>query len=187
MKQMIFLNSRERKVLFSRLEESFGFSDVSVFDEYDFFSKGDSELEKIYLVGRDALSLVKFESIRIDTFGMLFATVSKHSIILSIEGSQLIGPKSTKNVVVLEAGIFKRFAMGESIVFSDSMIKHFTIKHHEDKHSITEHSVNNPSTFDENSILIVSSGDDYFSVARLRKGVLENLSPKERRSGSVVE
>ena len=70
---------------------------------------------KVYLARREIFSF-DMENLRINSVGMYFVEVIKNECIrLSIDGSQLVGPKAKKNVVELGDNEARRWLHGEDI------------------------------------------------------------------------
>ncbi len=89
------LNSKEKKEINERLMQQWG----AELDKSFVFLL--SNKEKLYIANAD-ISMIDFSKVRVDTIGLYVCTVDDKSIRLSIEGSQLIGPKATKNVVDID-------------------------------------------------------------------------------------
>ncbi|NJE01373.1 hypothetical protein [Thermococcus sp. JdF3] len=62
-----------------------------------------------------------------DRNGVYFGRVESDGIRLSIEGSFLVGPKATKNVVELDDGRAKRYLAGESVEIEDKELHGWVI------------------------------------------------------------
>lgn len=92
---MTFLNRKQIKPILEALERQWGFEDPL---EYVFVK---SVKNNIYICHRDLIN-VYIDDLRINNIGIYFGEVQKHGDLrLSIEGSQLIGPYATKNVLDL--------------------------------------------------------------------------------------
>ncbi|NJE04561.1 hypothetical protein E3E36_00025 [Thermococcus sp. M36] len=89
-----------------------------------------------------------------DRNGVYFGRVESDGIRLSIEGSFLVGPKATKNVVELDDGRAKRYLAGESVEIDDK---------------------------DLHGWVIVKWRSYYLGSAKAKEGRLINYVPKERR------
>jgi len=59
-----------------------------------------SAKNKIYIVNKD-IQKIDAEKLRVNSYGLYFAELRDTEIRLSVEGSQIIGPKAKKNVVEL--------------------------------------------------------------------------------------
>ena len=75
-------------------------------DQFGISSLGDSILiksskEKLWLTNRDVLD-VDFSKMRVETIGFYFGKIEKQGIRLSIEGSQIVGEKATKNIIDID-------------------------------------------------------------------------------------
>lgn len=94
MQKLQILNAKECKEIYKLLKDVFGFE-----EKLDFAFLMNKE-GKIYVVNRE-IEKIDFSNLRVDAIGMYFAEFKDSELRLSIEGSQLIGPKATKNVIEL--------------------------------------------------------------------------------------
>lgn len=105
MGELHILNKREQKEVYGRLKDQFGFEaklgKVML----------KSQKDKIYLC-TDAVFELDLNSLRIDTIGLYFGRLVPKGFRLSIEGSQIIGPKSKKNVLSLDKQQMKDWMAG---------------------------------------------------------------------------
>ena len=84
------LSSKERKLFLKALEKQFGFREPI---RYDLFIRKD----KIYAMCKE-FSSANLKNLNINSIGLYIAKKEKNRIRFSIEGSQIIGSKSTKNI-----------------------------------------------------------------------------------------
>jgi len=152
MTRITFLNSREVKVIVKKLNEQFD----ADFKFEDFVAK--STKDKFYIVSRD-LEKLDWEKYNIEQYGLYFCheNPKNKELRLSVEGSQIIGPKAKKNVVVIDRGITKLWIAGHDI----------------------------PHSGNEEGIVIVKSGDDYIGTGKVKEGLILNFVPKIRRIISI--
>ena len=132
MRRPNFLNSKESKeivkIINSQFDADFKFSDFVI----------RSTKNKIYIVSR-GLEEVDYEKLNIETFGMYIAHINeRNEIRLSIEGSEIIGPKAKKNVVDI-GNLSKLWMAGQDIPFKT----------------------------DCSGIVIVKNGDDYLGSGKI--------------------
>ena len=144
MQKLKILNSKEVKKISARLEEQYG---VSLPKEKAYLL---SSNDKLYMINKD-FALIDDKNIRIDTLGLYIATISSHTIRLSIEGSQLLGPKATKSVVEIENS--DSWMKGENISIEKGL----------------------------KGAIIVKCKDDFLGCGLAKDGILINHIPKERR------
>lgn len=86
---------------------------------------------KLYIADPD-IGKIDTEKLRVDNLGLYVATVNDKGIRLSIEGSQLLGPKAKKNIVELDYENMRSWFRGEDINI-DTDCKGFVIlKHNND-------------------------------------------------------
>lgn len=106
-----FLQSKDIKKIYAQIEKQWGFTGNL---NYLFFL---SNKNKIYIVNKE-LAQIDITKLRINTFGMYFGEIMKNNDIrLSIEGSQLVGPFASKNVVALDHDSLRHWMHGEDISF----------------------------------------------------------------------
>lgn len=126
MKNYHILNSKQVKTIMLKLNEQFGFVEKI---EFVFLrtNKG-----KIYLVNRD-IERIDLEKIRINSMGLYFGELlDSGELRLSIEGSQIIGPKASINVFELDNELMRLWFKGEDIEISDSRNAFVIIKYQND-------------------------------------------------------
>ncbi len=117
MRQKI-LNSKNKKVIISMLEERFNFDKETVQD-YVFIQSG----SRIYITNRSVENIL-LDDLRIDNIGLYIASVEpkfEHAKIrLSVEGSQLIGKTAKKNVLFITEEEMREWILGGNIRAEDS-------------------------------------------------------------------
>lgn len=148
---MISLNAKLLKHFQSVLSCQFGCeldAQLSVF-----LNPKDNKLHVI-----NDITLDDLETLRINSFGLYFGeyNTDQTQIRLSIEGSQIIGPIATKNVLEVSRNQFMRWMQGNSI---DDIPP--------DKQMV--------------GYVIVKHNNDYGAVGTFKDGILLNFVPKNRR------
>ncbi|MBT5023425.1 hypothetical protein HOK51_07355 [Candidatus Woesearchaeota archaeon] len=141
------LNSKERKNILKSIQEQWG-CDIPVDDPIFLMNPK----QKLFLTSRDieSLNLAEF---RVDKIGTYFGMFDKNGLRLSIEGSQIIGPCASKNVIELNRDQIKDWLQGVNIDFK----------------------------FDSNSFVIIKHDSDFMGCAKSTGNVLMNFVPKARR------
>ena len=91
MQKIKILSKKEIKNIKKKLDEQWGFSDDLNFT-FLISNKG-----RINIVNQEVFD-IDDTKLRIDSLGLYFATLIHNELRLSIEGSQIVGPKATKNV-----------------------------------------------------------------------------------------
>jgi NOL1/NOP2/fmu family ribosome biogenesis protein len=141
------MNSREKKELNQRIMQQWGCD----FDKSLVWLM--SNKYKLYLSCKD-IELIDLSKIRVDRIGAYVATVDDKSVRLSIEGTQILGPKADKNVVELSEKEMNDWFHGKDI----------------DK-----------EVTDASGFIILKCGDDFIGSGKItNKGIL-NFVPKTRR------
>lgn len=140
------LDRKERKSFLDMLESQFGFNEKL---DYIFFINGKN---KIYIANKE-LSTIDLSKLRINSVGMYIAELRKDVARLSIEGSQLIGPKATKNVVELQDAEAREWMKGKDL----------------------------DNTWDVQGFVIIKRDGDYLGCGRATKDKILNFVSKARR------
>ncbi len=146
MKHLKRLNSKEKRNVLEKLREQFGFKEEL---EGLLFK---SNKDKYYLVS-ERFAELNVEGLRIDSLGLY--VFKQHGPLLrpSFEGSQLIGPASSKNVLTISKSQLLRWVKGEDLELS----------------------------VDGDGFFIVRHGSDYFGCGKPVRGVFKNYLSKSRR------
>jgi len=137
------LNNKEIKKLLQQLNKQFGFSGTF---PYLFFEKKD----KIYILSKK-YSSIDVSSSKINSLGLYIAKREINGIRLSIEGSQLIGPNSKKNIIELDSP--QEWLLGKDI---------------ENKQNAK-------------SFVLIKYKDDFIGCGICKKDRILNFIPKSRR------
>jgi len=149
MHKLKILNSKETKEIYKLLKDNFGFEDKL---DFAFLMNKDG---KIYVVNKE-IKKIDFSNLRVDAIGMYFAEIKDGELRLSIEGSQLIGPKATKNVVELSKEEMIKWLKGFGF---EKNIK--------------------------NGFYIMKHGNDFMGTGKCSQGKIYNYVPKARRISSI--
>lgn len=144
------LNKKESLRLLERIKEQFGVKELKL--DYGFIQNKD----KIYLISKD-INKINYKELRINDIGLYFCSIEKNGIRLSIEGSQLIGNKATKNVVEIFDEELKYWFNGENLVRK------------------------NLSGF-----VLIKNKNDFLGCGYAKEGMIINYIPKERRVKELI-
>jgi len=125
MQNIRILNKKEVKQILNLIEKQF---DAKLSIDYVFLK---TEKEKIYLINKD-ISKLDLSKLRINSIGSYFGELKVNELRLSIEGSQLIGPKSKKNVLELNDGEMREWMQGNDLEKEGNFPGFFIIKHKDD-------------------------------------------------------
>src|SRR3989338_5159850 len=106
---------------------------------------------RIFLVNRD-ISKIDLSKLRINSIGMYFCEIEK-GIRLSIEGSQLVGPKASKNMVEIDELQAKSWMKGEDLNIEG----------------------------DYSGFVIIKNKNDFLGTGKYKDGIILNYVGKERR------
>lgn len=145
MQDLQILNKKKVKEILAKFEEQWGFT-----SELDYAFLVNKE-GKLFVANRELFE-VDDSKLRINSIGLYIAEIEKEPR-LSIEGSQLIGPGATKNVVELSDDLASDWMKGKDIDFE------------------TECS----------GFVIIKNGNDYLGSGKVKDGKILNFVPKTRR------
>lgn len=192
------MDRKSRKNFLAMLEKQFGFSREL---DYLFFINGK---DKVFLISREA-GAFPIDALRVNVIGLYAAEIGSGEVRLSIEGSQLIGPYASKNIIEVPEEIAARWLRGEDIKvqgtgqgIQDSKDVLNSQGCQDRKGSQggqgSQESKDGPdsqriqdSQDGQNcsGFVIVKSGDDYLGSGKLKEGSILNFVPKNRRIHSV--
>lgn len=108
-KELIVLNSKDRKLILKDLESLYG---VTELPEGIYFCI--NKKEKVYLTTREAFELSQ-EDLRVNTFGMYFGTIMKDGFRPSLEGLDMLKSAITKNVLEINEAQFEEWILGSDL------------------------------------------------------------------------
>jgi len=108
MQELKILNSKEIKEIYGLIEKQWG---AKIKLDYGFLK---NQKNRIFVISKD-ISAIDTSKLRLNSVGMYFCEFDSLGIRLSIEGSQIIGPTATKNIVELNEEETKRWFKGEDI------------------------------------------------------------------------
>ena len=147
------LNTKEIKKIQKLLLEQFGFQ-----EDFNFVFLLSAK-EKLYIVNRD-IERLDLDRLRISSLGIYFAKYENNEVRLSMEGSQLVGPKATKNVLEMSSEQVRDYFRGSDIEMDL------------DKENGT--------------FLILKHGKDFFGCAKYKNKKLLNFLSKMHRTQALI-
>lgn len=112
MPQLKILNSKEIKEILKLIESQWG---AKLKPDYAFLK---NNKDRVFIINRD-IEKIELEKLRINSIGMYFCEVDKLGIRLSIEGSQIVGPKAAKNIAEITEEQTKQWLKGEDLEVED--------------------------------------------------------------------
>ena len=150
MPQLKILNSREIKEIYSLIEKQWG---AKLKLDCAFLKNNKN---RVFIVNR-GISKINIEKLRINSIGMYFCEADKIGIRLSIEGSQIVGPKATKNIAEITEEQAKKWLKGEDLEIKG----------------------------DYSGFIILKNNGDFLGAGRHKDGKILNYVAKERRISSL--
>lgn len=149
------INSKEKKEIVGMLFSQFAYD--SKLEEFTLFTNAK---DKIHVVLADTVDAIEDQEFRIDSLGMYFGEkVNEKEFRLTIEGSNLIGKKCSKNIVEISDDELEKWMRGEDLT-SDS---------------------------EDNAFVIIKHKQDFLGCGKLKEKVIKNFIPKSRRIHSKLE
>lgn len=119
------LNKKAVKETLSLIKKQW---DADIKLDYSFLQNKEG---KIFIINKEFAEF-PLEKLRINNIGLYFAQLPKDGIRLSIEGSQLIGPKAKKNVIELNKEQIKQWLKGEEPKTQEKSETYVLIKYKND-------------------------------------------------------
>jgi len=108
MPELKILNNKEIKEIYEMIDKQWG---AKIKLDYGFLKNNKN---RIFVISKD-ISKIDLSKLRLNSVGMYFCEFDKLGIRLSIEGSQIVGPKATKNVVELNEEETRKWFKGEDL------------------------------------------------------------------------
>lgn len=149
-KTLKILKRKEIKAILSKLHEQWGFD-----KELDYIFLEGKE-GKIFIVNRE-ISNIDLGKLRINSAGLYIAKVINDRVRMSIEGSQLIGPFASKNVLEISDKLARLWMKGYDIPFDEEKGKSL------------------------NGFQIIKNNNDYLGSGIFKENRILNFVPKARR------
>ena len=125
MPQLKILNSKEIKKILKLIEAQWG---AKLKLEYAFLK---NPKNRIFIINKN-IGKIELEKLRINSIGMYFCEIDKIGIRLSIEGSQIVGPKASKNIIEINEEQIKQWFKGEDLEIKGNYSGFVIIKHNND-------------------------------------------------------
>ena len=122
MPELKILNKKEIKEILNLIEKQWG---AKLKLDYVFLRNNKN---RVFIVNKD-ISKIDLSKLRINSFGMYFCEIDKIGIRLSIEGSQLVGPKATKNITEINEKQTKQWLKGEDLEIEGNYSGFVILKH----------------------------------------------------------
>jgi NOL1/NOP2/fmu family ribosome biogenesis protein len=147
MKNLEILNRKAIKEILKKIKEQW---DAEVdFGDKVFLEGKDND---IFIVNKD-ISRVDLTKIRINSLGLYIGQQMVDGLRLSIEGSQLIGPKAKKNVLEVDEKQARKWLKGYELNVNENF----------------------------SGYLIIKNKDDFFGCGKVKDNKVLNYVPKNRR------
>ncbi len=108
MPELKILNNKEIKKIYELIEKQWN---IKIKLNYGFLRNNKN---RIFLISKD-ISKIDLSKLRLNSVGMYFCEIDDKGIRLSIEGSQIVGPKAEKNIIELNEDEVKKWFKGEDL------------------------------------------------------------------------
>ena len=152
MQNLKILNSREKKEIYSKLKQEYGFS-----EKLEGVLMLSSKNKLFYLAeGLDILESNTDKLLRIDRTGLYIATLERGGLRFSVEGSQMLGPKCHKKILIIDDAQLESWVKG------------------------SDFHLNNKDDVKEDGFHILKFNDDFVGCALIKEGIVRNYLTKTR-------
>ncbi|HLC85074.1 MAG TPA: hypothetical protein VJH22_04740 [Candidatus Nanoarchaeia archaeon] len=142
------LNAKESRPILEFLKDHFGFTGSFEF-AFIIASK-----ERLFAATKEIFSL-PVEQLKVSSYGVYFGEWREGTLRLSIEGSQIVGPHCSKNIVEITEDQRADWMSGEDIDRTEDM--------------------------DAKGIVLIKCGKDFLGCSKTGETKLSNYVPKNRR------
>ena len=151
MPELKILNNKEIKKILKLIENQWN---AKLKLNYAFLKNNKN---RIFIINKD-ISKIDLSKLRINSIGMYFCEVSDNKIRLSIEGSQIVGPRATKNVVEINEEQTKNWLKGQDLEIKGNY----------------------------SGFLIIKNKNDFLGTGKYRDGRVLNYVGKSRRINTII-
>jgi len=147
MQNLRFLDKRDARRIIEKIKGIYGISSLDF--DYDILV---SKKGRLFLISK-AIKKIDLSRLNINSLGLYFGTL-EGDLRLSIEGSQLVGKKATKNIIEISDEDVKKWMSGNDI-YTSSTSNHF---------------------------VIIKNKNDFLGSGKCSNGKILNYVPKSRRT-----
>ena len=147
------IKKKEAKHILNMLKEQWGFEEPL---DYHFLEGKDGNI----FIMNDELSGFDISKVRINSLGLYIAQIKNSSVRLSIEGSQIIGPHATKNIIEISDKLARHWIRGIDIPYPEE------------------------KGLELNGFQIIRNNDDFLGTGIFKENRILNFVPKARRLNS---
>lgn len=147
MQNLKILNGKEIKEILNKIKEQYGIENLEL--EYVFLRNNE---DKIFITNRN-IGRIDFRKLKINNIGLYFCAIENDEVRLTVEGTQIIGNKATKNILELDDNQTTEWFKGSDI---------------EAKKEI-------------NGFAILKHNNDFLGSGKYKNSKIINFLPKERR------
>ena len=145
MKKIDFLSAKELKPILAFLKEHFGVE--KKFDYGWYMAK-----ERLFCISRD-VELINLADLNVNAAGMYFGEWKNGEFRMSIDGSQIIGPLASENIVDISDEEFVAWLRGEDLV----------------------------KEVGNQGVILMRHNKDFVGCGKVKEGKILNFVPKIRR------
>jgi len=164
MPQLKFLNSKEVKEILKLIENQWG-AELKL--NYHILKNNKN---RIFLINKD-INKIELDKLRINSIGMYFCDL-ENGIRLSIEGSQIIGPKATNNVAEIDEEQVKQWLKGEDLELREGSSS---------RTSNISPLPSPRSRQDYSGFVVIKHDNDFLGTGKYKEGKILNYVSKSRR------
>jgi NOL1/NOP2/fmu family ribosome biogenesis protein len=147
------LNSKEIKHIYELLREQYGYE-----GKLDVAFLLSEKKERVYIFTKD-LAGVDIANLRVDTMGMYFGTFFEDKLRITVDGTQMIGPSCTKNIITIDKKEMQVWMQGEKLMLSQ---------------------LSHPPAETPTGFVIIKYQDDFLGCGKIGGDLILNYVPKTR-------
>lgn len=144
------LNSKEKKHIHEMLESQYAFK-----EKLDYVFLFNEKEQKIFIASQD-IAKINLDQLNVNSIGIYFGQAYKERLRLSIEGSQIVGPKASKNILKLTIHQRNAWLKGEDMHYDA-----------------------------EDGFYLIKTDDDFMGTGNISNKKLFNFVPKPRRLEAI--
>lgn len=149
------MNSKDKKLFFKKLKEQWNTKTEGLKDKV-FLKKSSG---KIFIMEKEAAEMLLNTNVKVYSYGNYFGTDLDQGFRPSVEGSQILGHLSSKNIIELDDEEIKKWVSGLDI----------------EKETTS------------NSFVIIKNKNDFYGSGKAGNKMILNYLPKSRRIKNFLE
>ena len=157
MKDIIILNSKDRKLILKSLNMQFGIEELPKDLVYFCYMKR----ERVQVVNRAIFEMENIEKVRINALGMYFGTIMKDGFRPSLEALHMLKDQITKYVYEVDEATRNKWIEGQDLEIDNPEWEHYYV--------------------------VIKHNNDFLGIGKVKNQVILNYVPKSRKIKEVFK